>query len=116
MSKGWIGVDLDGTLAEYTGWQGASHIGAPVQKMLDRVLRWLDEGKDVRIFTARVSEVDPHDPNEVRETIEEWCLDYIGKVLPITCIKDYGMIQLWDDRCVSVEPNTGEIIKGVELS
>lgn len=27
---GWIGVDLDGTLAEYTGWKGVEHIGEPI--------------------------------------------------------------------------------------
>ena len=26
-SRGWIGVDLDGTLADYHGWRGAEHIG-----------------------------------------------------------------------------------------
>jgi len=29
MSKGWVGVDLDGTLAHYDGWKGADHIGEP---------------------------------------------------------------------------------------
>lgn len=48
---GWIGVDLDGTLAEYTGWHGPGHIGPPIPKMLDRVKNWLAEGVDVRIFT-----------------------------------------------------------------
>src|SRR5262245_48902352 len=27
---GWIGVDLDGTLAEYHGWKGIEHIDRPV--------------------------------------------------------------------------------------
>ena len=38
--KGWIGVDLDGTLAEYHGWQGIEHIGEPIPKMMARVRRW----------------------------------------------------------------------------
>ena len=54
MSEGWIGVDLDGTLAEYLGWQGMGHIGEPIAPMVERVKAWLAEGKDVRIFTARV--------------------------------------------------------------
>ena len=37
--KGWIGVDLDGTLAMYDGWVGVSHIGEPVPAMLQRVRR-----------------------------------------------------------------------------
>lgn len=36
-SSGWIGVDLDGTLAHYDSWRGVDHIGAPVIPMLDRV-------------------------------------------------------------------------------
>ena len=51
--RGWIGVDLDGTLAEYHGWNGS--IGKPIAPMVDRVKRWLAEGVEVRIMTARVS-------------------------------------------------------------
>lgn len=41
MSEGWIGVDLDGTLAEYLGWQGMGHIGEPIAPMVERVKAWL---------------------------------------------------------------------------
>lgn len=41
----WVGVDLDGTLAEYGGWQGAESIGPPVEPMLERVKEWLSEGQ-----------------------------------------------------------------------
>ena len=51
--KDWIGVDLDGTLAEYHGWNDGK-IGEPIQLMVERVKRWLAEGKSVRIMTARV--------------------------------------------------------------
>lgn len=47
--NGWIGVDLDGTLARYDGWVGITHISDPVPAMQDRVVRWLDQGIDVRI-------------------------------------------------------------------
>lgn len=109
--KGWIGVDLDGTLARYDGWQGAEHIGEPVPAMLERVKGWLMEGREVRIFTARVW----HDgtPERIREVdaakhaIRRWCLKHIGTALPATCVKDFGMVQLWDDRAVRVIPNSG---------
>lgn len=103
---GWIGVDLDGTLAEYDGWQGAEHIGKPITLMVDRVKRWRAEGREVKIFTARVSE----DTGEVAAVIAKWCFDHLGEVLPITCKKDYGMTELWDDRAVQVEANTGRMI------
>lgn len=37
----------------------------------------------------------------------------LGRVLIITNEKDYGMIELWDDRCVQVEINTGRRMDGV---
>lgn len=106
--SGWIGVDLDGTLAVYNGFVSPSHIGPPVSKMLDRVRTWRAEGREVRIFTARVSCFS--EATEARAAISKWCLKYLGEVLPITCMKDYEMIELWDDRVVQVEPNTGEIV------
>lgn len=104
---GWIGVDLDGTLAEYDGWQGIKHIGPPIPRMLGRVKRWLEEGRDVRIFTARVSEQSAPSRAAARGVIEDWCFIHVGRVLPVTNEKDFGMDELWDDRGVAVEPNTG---------
>lgn len=102
----WIGVDLDGTLAYYDGWKGIEHIGEPIPEMIERVKRWLEEGKEVRIFTARVS-------NGAAAVwyVEDWCIKYIGKALPITNVKDPSMIELWDDRCVQVVPNEGVTVQ-----
>jgi hypothetical protein len=120
MSDGWIGVDLDGTLAEYHGWAGEEDphggIGAPVPAMLARVKRWLEEGKEVRIFTARVAH-DHTAESLMRSTrqaayITAYCMRYVGQALPITCQKDMSMLELWDDRCVQVLPNTGEPVTG----
>ena len=108
---GWIGVDLDGTLAEYHGWEGPSHIGAPVPAMVNRVRRWLDEDQDVRIFTARISgDSGPAQLARIYSTIYEWCKEHLGTVLPITNVKDFQMIELWDNRCVQVEENTGRAL------
>lgn len=122
-TTGWVGVDLDGTLAEYHGWPKDGSIGAPVPTMVDRVKRWLAEGKDVRIVTARVawnSDVMyvPEAPSieaeairlerlEQRKAIERWCLTHLGQALEVTCCKDFQMIELWDDRCVQVLTNLG---------
>lgn len=104
---GWIGVDLDGTLAEYHGWIGTEHIGDPIAPMVDRVKLWLGAGVEVRIFTARVCMGE----QAVVATIQAWCLEHIGCILPVTCEKDFGMIELWDDRAVQVIANTGEPIQ-----
>ena len=107
MSNGWIGVDLDGTLANYNVWVNASYIGEPVPLMLKRVKKWIADGKDVRIFTARVSITNPG-KTDAYVAIRDWCEKYIGIKLQITSEKDHEMIELWDDRCVRVETNTGK--------
>lgn len=118
-TSGWIGVDLDGTLAEYHGWKGENNIGAPIPAMVKRVKQWLSEGKTVKIFTARVcvngaysleskqyADRDFSD-NQV-SLIQDWCEQHIGQRLEVTNVKDFAMIELWDDRCVQVRINTGE--------
>lgn len=109
MSRGgWIGVDLDGTVAQYDIWRGPLHIGEPVVPMVERVKRWLAAGIEVRIFTARVAPTDDdRDLDLVRSAIETWCEQHIGQKLAVTCIKDHGMVELWDDRAVHVMPNKG---------
>ena len=107
---GWIGVDLDGTLAKFQGWQGAEYIGEPIPCMVNRVKRWLAEGKDVRILTARVS--GNHLEAELsRIAIHKWCMKYFKQILPVTATKDYGMVECWDDRAVQVVPNTGQPLR-----
>ena len=108
--SGWIGVDLDGTLAHYDTWRGPNYIGPPVKPMLDRVKAWLEGDVEVRIFTARVCSDQPEDQRQIAYgAIGQWCLEHIGQILTITAEKDWHMIQFWDDRAVSVEFNTGRV-------
>lgn len=106
MKNTWIGVDLDGTLAYYDGWKGVEHIGEPIPAMVNRVKTWLDQGIEVRILTARVSSTEAEN-RAATYAIHMWCKEHIGQTLPVTCRKDYLMIELWDDRAVRVEKNTG---------
>lgn len=129
--NGWIGVDFDGTLAAYDGWVSPTHCGEPIAPMVDRVQRWRKEGREVRIFTARVFPltvvINDGDLAALRasvsgapgrvaqaldavEAIQHWSRRHLGEVLPVTCVKDYGMIELYDDRAVQVRPNTGELV------
>ncbi len=112
----WIGVDLDGTLATYP--HSFPEIGPPIQPMVRRVLNWLVDGKDVRIFTARVAIIDGLRNTEGQEAdtsfadeqllkIQAWCQEHLGMVLPVTATKDFCMVELWDDRCVQLVTNTG---------
>jgi hypothetical protein len=105
VARGWIGVDLDGTLAQYHGWKGLDQIGPPVPVMLERVKTWLDEGVDVRIFTARVCRRTKR--RVATRAIGDWCERNGLPRLPVTNTKDFHMIELWDDRAVRVETNVG---------
>ena len=123
---GWIGVDFDGTLAHYERWEGPDVVGEPIPAMVERVKRWLAEGRDVRIFTARVSAPDDVEDLSLaarvkahkrrlearvaHDAIEAWCEKHLGRKLPITCVKDLEMRELYDDRAVTVEMNTGRLL------
>ena len=102
---GWLGVDLDRTLAHYTEWKGEAHLGAPIPAMVKRVRRWLEQGYDVRIFTARAIHGEPQ-----ITYIQDWCEKHIGKRLPVTATKDFQCFAIYDDIAHRVEPNTGVVI------
>ena len=109
---GWIGVDLDGTLAKSVKAETGEEIGVPIHPMVQRVKVWLAHGEDVRIFTARVN------PNcgqvnaiRARRAIEAWCKRHLGRVLPITYEKDWDMTLLFDDRARQVERDTGRVFR-----
>lgn len=119
---GWIGVDFDGTLAYYNHGDFPA-LGAPIPRMVARVKAWLAAGIEVRIVTARVSFAQALRDNldglgdrmiEVAEQtrlIREWCELHIGQSLEATAEKDFGMMELWDDRAVSVDHNTGRAVR-----
>lgn len=96
----WIGVDLDGTLAHHDGKAG-SPIGRPLKPMLEKVKEWLEEGLEVRIFTARA------DSTLERQKIKKWLESQGLPDLKITNKKDWEMSELWDDRAIRVEQNKG---------
>lgn len=108
----WVAVDLDGTLAEYGGWRGVGHIGAPVPAMVARVKAWLAEGREVRIFTARVWDGAPAEAAAARAAVERWCEEHLGRRLAVTATKDWNMVELWDDRAIQVVFNTGRRADG----
>ncbi len=117
----YVAVDFDGTLASFECDWPADYrcTGIPIPLMVERVKRWLAEGEDVRIFTARMDCYHPIQgpltEAQVKAPIEAWCLKYLGRVLPITNRKDYRMRVLYDDRAIQVEKDTGRII-GEEAS
>jgi len=100
---GWIGVDLDGTLAYYDGWKGEEHIGDPIPMMVQKIKDELEVGNVVKIFTARCG-----NGERQIEIIQDWLEQKCGLPrLEVTATKDFAMIELWDDRCRRVKENTG---------
>jgi hypothetical protein len=119
--QGWIAVDLDGTLAEYHGWTKWNEFGKPISAMVERIKGWLAEGKDVRIFTARIN-WDEKSVNKCYKTgetftnvdmkyaIANYTEQHIGQRLRAQCYKDLHCIEIWDDRAVGVVANTGQTL------
>lgn len=102
-----IGVDLDGTLAYWDESMGTdpvtTAIGDPIPSMLANVFKWIDEGHTVKIFTARACNAD------AIPKIKEW-LHKQGLNLEITCCKEPCMEVYYDDRAITVERNTGNVL------
>lgn len=118
--KGWIGVDLDGTLAKWEPPYNIWEIGEPIEPMVRRVKQWLENGIEVRIVTARVASTGLTNDTGTRDDrefaarqkalIEQWCWDILGEKLRVTATKDFKMLELWDDRAIRVETNTGHVL------
>lgn len=123
---GWIDVELDGTLAHMpTGPEvnginldRDGPIGAPVAAVANKVKALLKHpGFKIRIVTDRVYPFAgvygpdraplewPRDtwPEQNRimpriKTIQAWCLEHLGQVLPITCMINPDMTSFWSNR------------------
>lgn len=108
MSERYVGFDLDGTLACYDCWRGEDHIGDPIPAMCEKYRQWREAGFECRIITARAH---GNDRPQI-ELIQDWAEKHLGERPPVQDFKSYGLICLYDDRAIRVEPNTGRIIGG----
>lgn len=100
-------VDFDRTLAYYESWDvSGPALGRPIMPNVERVKRWLAEGTEVRIFTARASGTNPRRDKDV-EAIKLWCMEQFNEILAVVCEKNFATIAILDDLAMAVEPNTG---------
>jgi len=107
----YVGVDFDGTLAEYHSWLGHTTFGAPIQKTVERVKGYLALGMTVKIVTARACQ---HEETKASvAAIKAWCKEHIGQELEVTNQKDFGMMWLEDDRARQVLKNEGSFVSDV---
>jgi hypothetical protein len=106
--QGWIGMDLDGTLASSEAMATMSTIGPPIPEMMTLLKQLILEGIRVKIFTARAAI-----PGQI-PLIHAWLKENGLPSLEITNVKDFDMIRFYDDRAVQVIPNTGEIVESAK--
>ncbi|MCR5184384.1 MAG: TerC/Alx family metal homeostasis membrane protein [Opitutales bacterium] len=109
-SDPWIGVDFDGTLAQYTSSKNIEKIGKPVPIMLERVRHWIKHGYTVKIFTARAALGEAG-----IAPVKKWLKENGLPELEVTNQKDFSMIELWDDRAIQVVQNTGKPFLGLSI-
>jgi len=127
-ASGWIGVDLDGTLARVDyGKVYDGSIGEPIQDMVEFVRLLNPRLVDFRVFTARVASplqrwqgydfpCEAYAIRYQRMLIEAWCLEHIGCVLPVTATKDHQCVAIIDDRAISAPHNFERLpIRAVNL-
>lgn len=103
-----IAFDLDGTLAEYHGWQGVEHIGKPIEPMVQLLLQHMRNGEKCYIFTARVS--DEGDAGIARHYIREWLRKNDLPFVEVTAIKRKDFDIMYDDRAIRVKKNQGILV------
>lgn len=87
-SKFWYGFDFDGTLVKQKKFPD---YGKPIEKMVARVKRYLAQGKNVKIFTARAA------TPEQKKVVSDWTLQHIGQRLEVTNEKDHLCIRIIDN-------------------
>ena len=105
MSKEWIGYDFDKSLA-YQKAHGFLELGRPIAASVMRIKRFIREGRQVKIFSARAN-----NGKKAIEEIQDWLEDVGLPRLEVTAKKDHWMEKFYDDRAVQLEPNTGRVIK-----
>lgn len=112
-NREWFGFDLDGTLARKESGMDTDRIGAVISgDAAVRLKKLYDEGRDVRIVTARVSSVHSRRHRNYQDNmIKHWIFKNFGIWdVPVQAEKEPGMVALYDDRACMVEYNTGRII------
>lgn len=115
----WIGFDLDSTLSKgMEKWRGYEKIGKPIPRMVAICRAFIEAGWRVKVFTARVADVDMEDgytPEMSAAIIRKWCINNIGHDLEITCVKDRWCEMIFDDRVLEVVKNKGILMREVRF-
>ena len=103
-AKKTICVDLDGVLARYDGWQGATHIGDPIPGA-QKFLIVLREHYEVAIYTTRCNATvnNTHTEIELIRIVQDWLNKHempFDKIIPGKPI----CVAFVDDNAIRCEP------------
>lgn len=110
--RGTMAFDFDGTLStQVDHYQGPTRTGDPIPLTVMALMRCLEAGYDVVIFTARADPGHPDAPAAIA-AIRAWCVQHLGRAFPVTAIKHYSFVAMYDDRAIQLVPNTGVRVDG----
>jgi hypothetical protein len=102
-----VAFDLDGTLATYDGWKGATEVGEPNHQIVELAKYFHANGVSVAVLTARASH--PRYGWAEAQVLEKWLTEHLGFTPEITAVKSYKFKAIFDDRAVSVRKNGDEL-------
>lgn len=106
-----IGVDLDGTLAQYSGFVNAEHIGPPNPNMARLVRTLFDQGHIVCVWTTRATYL-------VRKWLDEVgladCVDYVNESPYPTDDRKCGFDFYIGDEAISYKGDSDAVLRELE--
>lgn len=99
MSEQWYGFDFDGSLVveDYENF----YLCGKETPLVALMVKLLDEGKKVKIFTART----PEYRGDIYHFLARNGLE--NRNIEITSVKDGALRRFYDDRAIGVNKNTG---------
>lgn len=112
LDEDWIGFDFDGTLARDDNVDFPA-LGEPIQPMVNLMKKYIILGTKVKVVTARMSDPNPSRRVMHRRMIQEWLAKHVdaNTDIEITCMKDFRMKLLYDDRARQVIRNKGVVVE-----
>lgn len=106
----WIGFDFDGTLVGPPSPLYNKNYGPDHPEIVNFMRLLIEQGAEVRIFTARGCD-------EARKrVVKEWLRERGLPELEITDKKDFDMVASFDDLCVPVHSQNGNIMTSEEAT
>lgn len=101
MGQKTIAIDFDGVIHQYDGWRDGSIYGQPIAGSFDAMLKFIDRGYKVVVFSARPAD-------HIRPWLAEHWPFKMYAVPEVTNTKPMAIAYI-DDRAVTFKNNWPEI-------